>query len=572
MKQKKSIFHFTSLICFSIIFQGCNNSTSFEQKLSSPADLEAHSEIFKKHIEKIGDNIYVAIGYGLANSILIEGKDSVIIIDCMESMKSGAEVKKAFDSICPKPLAAIIYTHFHTDHTSGAKALAGNAKPAVYSQELLPHYLDQTAAVVRDITEKRAYRMFGVFLDTDALVNCGIGPKLEIEKNSTLGVLRPTNTFKDSLNTTIAGVHVKLYHAPGETADQLFVWLPESKTLLCGDNLYKAFPNLYTIRGTAYRDVNLWKNSLDKMRFLHPKIIIPSHTNPIIGEENIYKILTDYRDAIQFVHDQTVRGMNKGMTPNELVETVILPEHLQKSEWLKEFYGKTEWSVRTIFDGYLGFFDGNPTTLLPLKIKERAQNIEKLAGGKNNLIQHVEEALNEKNYQWALELTEHLIALYPKDGKIKSYRIDALTALGQAQSNPNARHYYLTSALELNGLENKGLIQPTSDLVNGIPLSAIFNGMAVHLNAEKSKNSNKKALFIFTDTNEKWTVEVRRGIAEVQPFINGKPDITIKINSLVWKELAAKIRNPAKTFLSGDIEIEGGDFEFIKFMGLFDVE
>lgn len=572
MNFKQSFFRLTVIIYCCFLLQSCGDPTSFEQQLSSPEDLKAHSEIFKKRIEKIGNNVYIAIGYGLANSILIEGKDSVIIVDCMESMKSGAEVKRAFDSICSKPVAAIIYTHFHTDHTSGAKAFAGNAQPAVYAQELLPHYLDQTAAVVRDITEKRAYRMYGVFLDEEGMINCGIGPKIAIEKNTTFGVLRPTHTFKDSLDTNIAGIHVKLYHAPGETPDQLFVWLPESRTLLSGDNIYKAFPNLYTIRGTAYRDVNLWKNSLDKMRFLHPAHLIPSHTIPVTGEKNIYKILTDYRDAIQFVHDQTVRGMNKGMTPNELVEIVILPQHLQRSEWLKEFYGKTEWSVRSVFDGYLGIFDGNPSTLLPLKIKDRAQKMEKLAGGKNNLIQHVEDALLEKNYQWALELTDYLMALYPNNKKIISYRIDALTALGKAQSNPPARNYYLTAALELNGLENKGLIQPTSDLVNGIPLSAIFNGMAVHLNAEKSKDVTKKALFIFTDTNEKWTVEVRKGIAEIQPFANGKPDLTIKINSLVWKELAAKIRNPTKTFLSGDIEIEGGDFAFIMFMGLFDVE
>ncbi len=572
MNFKSFFFHFTTIICCCILLQSCSDSATPEQQLNSPADLRAHSEIFKKRIEKIGNNIYVAIGYGLANSILIEGKDSVIIVDCMESMKSAAEVKKTFDSICSKPIAAIIYTHFHTDHTSGAKAFAGNTHPVVYSQELLPHYLDQTAAVVRDITEKRAYRMYGVFLDKDGMINCGIGPKIAIEKNTTFGVLRPTCTFKDSLDTKIAGIHIKLYHAPGETPDQLFVWLPDSRTLLSGDNIYKAFPNLYTIRGTAYRDVNLWKNSIDKMRFLHPENLIPSHTIPVTGEKNIYKILTDYRDAIQFVHDQTVKGMNKGLTPNELTETVILPEHLQRSEWLKEFYGKTEWSVRSVFDGYLGIFDGNPSTLLPLKIKDRAKKMEKLAGGKNNLIQHVEEALNKKEYQWALELTDHLLALYPENKKIRSYRIEALTALGKAQSNPPARNYYLTAAMELNGLENKGLIQPTSDLVSGIPLSAIFNGLAVHLNAEKSKKITKKALFIFTDTNEKWTVEVRRGVAEVQPFDSGKPDITIKVNSLVWKELAAKIRNPAKTFLSGAIEIEGGDFEFIKFMGLFDVE
>jgi alkyl sulfatase BDS1-like metallo-beta-lactamase superfamily hydrolase len=570
-----SLFIILVLTTVSLLITGCSdskNNVAFTQATSSPEDLTKHTEIFKKRIEKVSNNIYVAIGYGLANSIMIEGPDSVVIIDCMESMKSAAEVKKAFDSITKKPVAAIVYTHFHTDHTSGAKALAGNSSPAVYSQELLPHYLDQTAAVVRDITEKRAYRMYGVFLEYEAMVNCGIGPHLAIDEHTTFGVLRPTVTFKDSLSAKIAGIQFKFYHTPGETPDQLCVWLPEQKILFPGDNIYKTFPNLYTIRGTAYRDVNVWKNSLDKMRYMYPSIIVPSHTIPIVGKEKIYSILTDYRDAIQFVHDQTVKGMNRGLTPNELVETVILPEHLQKSEWLKEFYGKTQWSVRTVFDGYLGFFDGNPTTLLPLKMKEKAERMEKLAGGKSNLMASLEEASKSKDYKWVLELSDVALTLYPEDKKVKTLRMDALTALGMAESNPPARHYYLASALELSGVENKGLITPTSDLVNDIPLSAIFNGMAAHLNAEKSIDVNKKALFIFTDNNEKWTVEVRKGVAEIQPFVVGKPDITIKVNSLVWKEMAAKIRNPTTTFLSGAIDVDGGQMEFIKFMKLFDID
>ncbi len=568
MRVLRNIF----LLFIPFLFQSCGETNTPRQQVTSPADLSSHSDIFKKRLKKIGSNIYVAIGYGLANSILIEGKDSVLIVDCMESMESGSAVKAAFDSVCAKPVRAIIYTHFHTDHTGGAAAFAKDGTVDVYAQELLPHYLDQTAAVVRDITEKRAYRMFGVFLDDSSLVNCGIGPKLQIAQDAEMDVLRPTVLFKDSLDVTVAGIHLKLFHAPGETPDQLFVWLPESKTLLCGDNLYKTFPNLYTIRGTPYRDINLWKNSLDKIRYLHPAVLIPSHTEPIAGEEIIFKTLTDYRDAIQFVHDQTVRGMNKGMTPDELAETVILPEHLQRSEWLKEFYGKTEWSVRSVFDGYMGFFDGNATTLLPLSNQQRAKNIERLAGGKENLFAQLENASKQKEFQWLLELTDYYLTLYPDDEKAIAHRVDALVELGKAQSNPNARHYYLTCALELQGLKNEGLIKPTPELVRDIPLAAIFNGMAAHLNPEKSKDVHQRVLFDFTDSKAQWMVEVRNGVAEVQPFIIGTPDITIHVKEKVWKELAAKIRKPVATYLSGEIKVDGGQIAFARFLGLFDLE
>jgi alkyl sulfatase BDS1-like metallo-beta-lactamase superfamily hydrolase len=569
----KNFFLSGCIIVMLMALNGCHEKKiKFSKPIASPEALLALNKSFEKRIEKVADGIYVAIGYGLANSILIEGNDSLIIVDCMESMEVGKEVKEAFDKISLKPLKAIIYTHNHPDHVFGAMAMAGNYAPDVYAHELLPYHLDQTAAVVRPILEKRAYRMFGIFLQNEALVNCGIGPHLNMDEHTQLGVIRPNIVFSDSLSVTIAGINIRLFHAPGETPDQLMVWLPEQKILLCGDNLYKTFPNLYTIRGTPYRDINLWKNSIDKMRYLHPAIIIPSHTEPIHGADDIQKILTDYRDAIQYVHDQTVRGMNLGMMPDELAEKIILPEHLQQSPYLQEFYGKTEWSVRSVFDGYMGFFDGNPTNLLPMKQKERAEKMQQLAGGKEALLNQIEKADSEKNYQWVLELTDYYLELYRGNQQATAFRINALTKLGEQQANPNARHYYLTSALELDGLHLKQLATPSAAMVHHIPLAAIFNGMATRLNAEKSIDISKLAVFEFTDTGEKWSVQVRRGVAEVQPFVIGNADITIKTKSVVWKELAAKLRKPAATYLSGEIKVDGGQLAFLSFLRLFDIE
>jgi alkyl sulfatase BDS1-like metallo-beta-lactamase superfamily hydrolase len=559
------------LLCIS--FTNCNqHKVEFQQSIATNEALKALNESFEQRIVKVAHNIHVAIGYGLANSILIEGKDSVIIVDCMESIAAGAAVKAAFRKITAKPIKAIIYTHNHTDHIFGAAAFAENEQPDIYAHELMPYYLDQNAAIVRNIIEKRSYRMFGVFLDEDALVNCGIGPALNFNEHTELGVIRPNITFKDSLFVTIAGIEMQLFHAPGETPDHLLIWLPNEKILLCGDNLYKTFPNLYTIRGTPYRDINLWKNSLDKMRYLKPEIIVPSHTEPIFGQDTIQQILTDYRDAIQFIHDQTVRGMNMGLTPNELAEQIILPSHLQQSPWLQEFYGKTAWSVRSVFDGYLGFFDGNPTNLLPSTNKERATNIENLAGGKAALFQQIKNAVEKEQYQWVLELTDYYLTLHATDAAAKDFRIKALTKLGEQQPNPNARHYYLTAALELQGLENKSLITPSVSMVHNVPLAVIFNGLAARLNVEKSIDKNQTVVFEFTDTKEQWTVQIRKGIAEVQPFVIQQPDITIKVKATVWKELAAKLRKPLKTYLSGEIKVDGGEIAFINFMRMFDME
>ena len=280
-------------------------------------------------------------------------------------------------------------------------------------------------------------------------------------------------------------------------------------------------------------------------------------------------ILRDYRDAIQFVHDQTIRQMNKGLTPDELVEKVILPEHLSSSPYLQEFYGRVDWSVKSIFSGYLGWFDGKSSTLLPLPIKEKAEKMAALAGGQNQLWDKAVSASQNKEYQWALELADYLKKLSPDDPKINDLRSECLIALGEKQSNPNARNYYLSQALETKGELAKIDGERSLEMIHQVPLEAMFNSMSVRLVPEKSVDFDKKTVFKFTDTGENWTVHIRRGVAEIQSFALENPDLTISTTSIIWKEIVAKVRNAKFAIAKGDLSIEGGMGAFGEFMGMF---
>ena len=300
-------------------------------------ELAAHSAEFKREVIRVTEGVYVAVGFGLANSILLEGTDGVVIVDTMESAEAAAPVKEAFRRIISKPVKAIIYTHFHTDHTNGTRVLAGNDRPEIYAHETTQHHLDRVLNVTRDITYQRAMRQFGTLLPEGGLINAGIGPRLLFDADSTSALIPPTRTFSgDRMDLEIAGMKLVLLHAPGETPDQIVVWLPDKRVLLPADDYYKSFPNLYAIRGTAYRDVMLWVKSLDRMRALTSEFLVPHHTRPVVGADLIYETLTNYRDAIQFVHDQTIRWMNRGLTPDEIVERVKLPPHLAEKPYLQE--------------------------------------------------------------------------------------------------------------------------------------------------------------------------------------------------------------------------------------------
>ncbi len=535
-------------------------------------DLLRHSSQFEKGVVKVTEGVYVAIGYGLANSELIVGDTGVIIVDTMESVEAAIPVKKAFMRISSKPVKAIIYTHYHPDHTFGATAMAASDNPDIYSYVTTKKYLERIVTITRDITYKRAMRMFGNFLPPGELINDGVGPFLNYDMNKTIGLLLPNKTFStDETDLVIAGVKLKLVHAPGETPDQIFIWLPNKKTLLCADNFYNSFPNLYTIRGTSPRGVMDWVHSLDKMRSLKAKYLIPSHTRPITGRKRIYRTLTDYRDAIQFVHDQTIRGMNRGLTPDELVETVKLPRRLAKKPYLKEYYGSVEFSVRAIFDNYLGWFSGNPTDLRPLDQYQKALHIASLAGGPDRLMEAARKAISHRDYQWALFLTEQLTTLNPGTKDVNKLRAIALRGLAGGEINAPARNYYLTSALEVTGELSIGRVPMNKNrrLIDSIPLEAIFNAMAVELNPKKSQDSNTCVGFRFPDINSAYTVHVRYGVAEIQPHFPKNPDIVVTVNSNVWKELVAKVRNPALAFARGDIKVKGGLLKLVRFLNMF---
>ena len=554
-----------------IIISACSQSQPPERlEVESNPDLAAHSAEFKQEVIKVVDGVYVAVGFGLANSVLLVGDDGVVIVDAMESAEAARPVKEAFSKITSKPVKGIIYTHYHSDHTQGAAVMAGKDNPEVYSHESTLYYLKRIASVTRETTYRRAMRQFGTLLPAGGLLNCGIGPKLKFNDNSTIAILPPTRTFgSEPFELDIAGMKLVLVHAPGETPDQIFIWLPQKKLLLPADNFYKSFPNLYAIRGTAYRDVIDWVKSLDKMRVLGAEYLVPHHTRPVAGASEIYETLTNYRDAIQFVHDQTIRLMNKGLSPAEIVDRVKLPSHLARQPYLHEYYGTVPWSVRAVFDGYLGWFGGNATDLFPLPPNERAKRFVNLAGNEQKLMEHAKKAVVDKDYQWALELCDQLLQINTDSEIIRKLKAEALRSLGSQQIAATARNYYLTQALEVEKKLYIGMMKiKDKEMVHTVTLAGIFDGMAVNLDPEKSADVNIIAGFRFPDAGEAYTVHVRRGVAEIQPRFPANPDISLTVDSKVWKEIVTGFRNPALALVK-DVEKEGGTLKIIKFLGLF---
>jgi len=417
-------------------------------------------------------------------------------------------------------------------------------------------------------TAKSTQKSIDLFCKTPTAINVGIGKSLNISK-SPFGYIKPDTTFKDELKIKISGIDIELYHAPGETNDQLFVWLPKHKSLMPGDNIYKTFPNLYTIRGTTHRDVMGWVSSLDHMRSFNPEYIFPSHTKPIIGYDEAMNALTVYRDAIQYVHDQTIRLMNEGYYPDQIIEMVDLPTSIKGSPFLSEFYGTVRWSVKSIFNGYLGWFNGNPADLDPLSRKIEAQKLAKLVGSEQLLFEALEKSVIDEDMQWALELSDKLIALEYSVDEVNELRKQALMYIGLRSSNPNKRNYFLSSAMELDdSFDGYPEAERTEEGVKEISIDTILNILSVRLNPNKVIDQNTQVCFLFSSGLTR-TITIRNQVASISSRIDTPCDITVKTSELNFKMALSGLLNPVLAIASGDIVVDGGNTNFLKFLSYF---
>ncbi|MEM1418406.1 MAG: alkyl sulfatase dimerization domain-containing protein, partial [Myxococcota bacterium] len=564
--------------------------------LASPESLEEHCReaIGEPRIERVGERIFVAIGYDLANTILVRTDEGAVVIDAGMSPARSRVSRDALLEASPGPVAALVLTHSHIDHIGGAAAwteVAGEDLPIWATKNLVEHFYKQYG-VFRRAEAMRGGRQFGWHVSDAAMPCSALGRRIDLEAALEVGVRMPTNTFEGEAAFDVGGLTFELQEAHGETHDQLFVWIPTLGALAPGDNYYRTFPNLYTIRGTSPRPVDDWIESLDRMRRLAPRTLLPSHTAPLEGRERIAEQLTRYRDGIQWVRDQTVRAANRGEPVDRLAARVGLPGELAAEPALAELYGQLDWSARAIYTNELGWFDGRPETLYPVPPRERAERTVRMMGGHEAVLRAANEAREAGELRWSLELLAHLreltLAPTPGDAPQDPERAPALRealeatleALAAGIANTNGRGYLLESAHELRaGYERLPRPRPSAAVVDAIPLELLFEVMQSRLIPERA-DVHESVVFRFPDEPDaegrprQFVITVRRRVAEVvegEP-LPGTPDpvATLIADAATYRRIALKLIGPGEAIADGSVEVEGDALALATFFERFD--
>lgn len=395
---------------------------------------------------EVAEGVYLATGFGPSNSTLIAGEDAAILIDAHHSGAAAERAASAYRQRVDLPFAAVVYTHGDRSHVAGAAAFTGRYfTPDVYARSNFRLRRSVTGVEAR----KRRQRQKGLLLGQGQRAVAVIDP-LPADEDTGDRYLPPDSLlYGDRYRLRISGVMLELVAAPGETQDQLYVWLPERKVLITGGNFYQAFPGDLDGIGNEATDFEQWARSLDRMRAEKAEVLIAGHLQPLFGATAIERALDDYAAALRFVLDETLRGIDAGLTPGELAAAIRLPPKLASSPALAQSHGTLGWAVRSVYARHMGWFDGKPGSLAPLAPRTLAWRLHELASGGISLDEALDNALLLRDYRWAAYLADQLMLIEPQEMRHAERKARALESMARGLENPQARNYLLSAAKEL---------------------------------------------------------------------------------------------------------------------------
>ncbi len=410
-----SLFFFASLL----ITANTPAASPFQQMVQDNPTTLLRTGQDRKTAIKVNEAIFQAVGF--SNTFMVVTSEGNVIIDTSMPFNA-ARHKQLLRAENTGPVKYIILTHAHGDHTGGV-ATWKEAGTEIIAQKNHTEFANYQTRLAGFYAQRNA-----------AQFSLPIPQPREWVGNYGANILA-TTLFDDRHEFKLGDLTFEIYSTPGETPDHLTVWIPKYKAAFVGDNFYSSFPNIYTLRGTPPRWALDYVQSLNKILALKPEILLPSHGEPVYGNAEITRQLTRYRDAILYVHDEVVKGMNAGKDVWTLMREIHLPAALD----VGESYGKLSWSIRGIYEGYVGWFDLKPETIYEQPASAVYPDLVKMAGGANAVARLAMERTAAGKPVEALHLTSIALAVDPVNRAALEARLKALELLRDQCRNSNER-------------------------------------------------------------------------------------------------------------------------------------
>ena len=545
--------------------------------------LISHTDRLEQQLWEVTSDVWCLVGNGLSNQTFVRGPKGIIAIDTGECYEEMATALKLLREKTDEPITAIIYSHFH--YVDGTKAILDTQKTSdlpIWGHEKIEQNRRDYGMEVSAVAARGLVYQFGMALPKegpDSIINAGLGLAFRNNDHAPYspGFVKPTHTLAESKQIELAGLQVELTPAPSDANDSITIWFPELE--LCVNNLvWPAFFNIFAIRGEEYRDPRTLLKGLDHIRALKPAHLVGTHGPPLSGKETISHEVTNYRDGIQFLWDQSVRGINLGLTSTELTNFVQLPDHFQNSYLTSQLYGVVEHHVRQIYTGLRGWFDGDEAHLFPSEPAERAEKLIEGFGGREQVRSHVKKAIENDDLRWAIELCswlvrpsqEPLLNFDAASQEDQNLLADCLRKVAQRTTSANVRNWCLTRALEREkalDLSRHRTHRFSEHVVLTNPPSSSVHALKVLLIPELAKGYETEMLWEFSN-GEKTGLLIRNQVAV--PTDGENAHVGIALSHETWAKLLGRKVNLSEALSSNMVSTDADMNEVLAFFAMFD--
>lgn len=492
-----------------------------------------------REIVAVQPGVHTLRRFHLVNMHVIEGDSSLIVIDTGSKVGHGEDFLEAIRSFSDKPVQAIIYTHHH--YVGGARGVIGDqlaSSITVFGHPDLEDMLKTTDSILGPMQRRRIARQFGAYLPPegpDSILPVSEKSFSEPERNAS-GYLPVTKPVADGEEVVFDGVRMRFHHIVGDTRDSLAIEFPELDMVAHNSAMTSvAFP-LYTLRGDFFRAPTDLIAGLDLLRNLRPQYLLNAHGDTITSRELAYETLTVHRDAYSFIWNQSLQAINRGLTPDEMVATIQLPEHLRNDPRIKPIYVDWEYGIRGIYRGMVGWYSEDGSDLHPPMPQEIGDELILGFGGVDKVVARAQQAFDERRYNLAAKLTSWVIAAQPENRMARALKANSLRAMAYAtETGVQTRNFMLSEALHLEGKtgwnapSSQGLFAaPTVQTLMAAPTVELIKSMEARVDLQAALPLT--AVISFHVGDARHGLALRRGVAEFMSQAPVQVDMTLALD------------------------------------------
>ncbi len=515
--------------------------------------------------------IYQVRGFDLSDISFVRGKTGWIVFDPLVSAETARAAWKLFQAHAGEglPVSAVIYSHTHADHWGGVRGIVDEADvrsgkiPLIAPIDFMGFTVSENV-YAGNAMNRRLFYQYGMLLPASPYGYVGQGLGQAVSSGS-VGLIAPNRFVEKAIEEIdVDGVKMIFQNTPNtEAPREMNTYIPDMKALWMAENVIASLHNIYTLRGAPVRDPLNWSKYIGEALYrfgLEAEVMFASHHWPRWGNDRIQEVLRSQRDLYAHMNNQVLHLANQGVTINQIHNVYEVPKSLQSKWFCRGYHGSPEHNSRGVIQRYLGFWDCNPATLIPLSPSDSAPLYVEMMGGAKKIMARGRQLYNQGKYLLAQEIVNKLVQAQPQNQPAKDLLADIFEQIGYQQENPGLRNSFLAGAYELRTGIPQGETGSSSgpDVIRAMSTELFLNFLGIRMDSRKAEGLRFTMNLITPDNGEKFIVELENAtLTNIQGFLAANADLTLTINRSDLEQTMTGRKTLEAQIADGTAKVEG---------------